>query len=432
MPGIKDTYHAIKANTVIENIQLLLTLLFVSTLAFDQKINSTLLGLSLASLLLTFRPARLLENKKSLFIFTATFLLQALALVYSSNVAEGRQIVERHLALFLLPLIYFTCFDLTPAKFNLIIKFFFVSMVAVSVYLLKHSVDQLLSSGVSFHDWFVRDNLNHAFSRPIGMHATYLSLYTAVAIFTGFHGFLFDNSWWLRILFFLSTLVLAITIILLSSRVVISSLLLVLVCVYPFYIVKLKHKAALLIAGCAIVLAFFFIMRQSSFITTRFTEKIRAEIKMTPFLAADSTYNPIYGGEMRADRWYCAAELIREKPLLGYGTGSEKDMLMKKYEKYNLQNAIVNNYDAHNQYLAFAIKAGIAGLIFFVLSILYAAYLAIKSRNLIYLSFTILFAIACVTENVLESNKGIFFFAFFNALFATRALLQLKSTQEEG
>jgi O-antigen ligase len=430
MPGIKETYQALKGYTILENIQLLFAILFVGTLALDQKTNSTLLGISLFLLLFTFRWARLLENKTALFVFTATFLVQALALSYSSNAAEGKLVIERHLALFLIPLIYLSCFNLTAVKFNLIIKFFFVSMVVVSLYLLKHSIDQLLSSGASFHDWFVRDNLNHAFSRPIGMHATYLSLYTAVAIFIGFNGFLFDNSWWLKLLFFLSTLVLAITIILLSSRMVISALLFVLLFIYPFYIVKLKHKATLLIAGCAILLAFFFIMRESSFITTRFTEKIRAEVKMTPFLQADSTYNPIYGGEMRADRWYCAAELIREKPLLGYGTGSEKDMLMKKYEKYNLQNAIVNNYDSHNQYLAFAIKAGVPGLIFFVLSVVYAIYLAIKSRSLIYLSFIVLFAIACITENVLESNKGIFFFAFFNTLFATRALLQLKSADD--
>src|SRR6218665_270166 len=350
MPGIKHTYQALKGYTVIENIQLLLTLMFVGTVALDQKINSTLLGISLASLLVTFRPARLLQNKTALLVFTGTFLIQALALLYSSNMEEGKQVMERHLAMFLVPLIYLTCFDLTAVKSRLITRFVFVSMVGICLYLLKHSVDQLLSSGVSVHDWFVRDNLDHAFSRPIGMHATYLSLYTALAVFIGFHGFLFDNSWWLKLLFFLCTLVLAITIILLSSRLVIAALLFVLIFIYPFYIAKLRHKAALLIAGCAIILAFFFIMRESSFITTRFTEKIRGEVKMTPFLAADSTYNPVYGGEMRADRWYCAAELISEKPLLGYGTGSEKDMLMQKYEKYNLQNAIVNNYDSHNQY----------------------------------------------------------------------------------
>jgi O-antigen ligase len=128
---------------------------------------------------------------------------------------------------------------------------------------------------------------------------------------------------------------------------------------------------------------------------------------------------------MRADRWYCAIELIKEKPLLGYGTGTEKDVLMQKYKKYNLQNAVVNHYDAHNQYLAFAIKGGIFGLIFFIIAIGYAIYLALASRNFLYLSFITLFAIACMTENVLESNKGIFFFAFFNTLFAANALMMM-------
>jgi len=91
---------------------------------------------------------------------------------------------------------------------------------------------------------------------------------------------------------------------------------------------------------------------------------------------------------------------------------------MKKYKKYNLQNAIVNNYDSHNQYLAYGIKGGVFGLVFFLIAVFYSLSIAIKNKSFIYLSFILLFAISCLTEDVLESNKGIFFFAFFNTFFA--------------
>lgn len=412
----------IKGYSLLERIQLLLGLLFVITITLDQKVNSVLLMAFLFSLAFSFRIEKFKAALVPILILTAGFVFSMVSLSYTSNFHEGRQVIERQLALFFIPVLFLSGFKLDRYKLLILLKCFFIAIMLISLYLIKLSVGKFMDSGVRMDEWFVRDNLYHSFAKPIGMHATYLSLYIGLAIFTGFYWLLLNNTLLVKLLIFLGLFILITTLILLSSRSVISSVLAIIFLVYPFYASGFKYKSLLVLGALIIGCISFFLVQESSFIKDRFIEKIKDEIKLKPFLKADSTYNPVYGGETRADRWFCAVELIRERPLLGFGTGSEKDVLMQKYKKYNLQNAEVNNYDAHNQYLAFTIKSGIPGLILFLLPIFYAFRLSVRRKSFIYLAFILLFSITCITENVLESNKGIFFYAFFNALFCTFCL----------
>ena len=426
---IKNTYRTILEYSTIEKLQLLFIIAFVSTLTLNIKVNNFLLIVTLFLLLLTSKISDFKSSKVTILLFVSIFIISCISLLYSSNIPEGSLVLERQLALFFIPILYYTGFKITPLKFNIVLLIYFVCIFCVCIYLLNISVESFAVSKVGIDQWFVSDNLYHSFARPIKMHATYLSLYIALGLFIGCNQMLFKTSWGLKLSIFLIMLVMVVTLILLSSRVVILSVLFILFFVYPFYTWRVKYKSLMIIAGGIVLLLSFFVVRESDFIKNRFLEKTHNEVEMTNFLKPDSNYNPIYGGENRADRWYCAIELIKEKPLLGYGTGSEKEKLMEKYRKYNLRNAIINNYDAHNQYLAYAIKGGLFNVVFFVILIIYGICIAIKYKSFIYLSFMLLFSITCLTENVLESNKGIFFFAFFNT-FLSVVLLKRKKSEE--
>jgi uncharacterized membrane protein YiaA len=54
---------------------------------------------------------------------------------------------------------------------------------------------------------------------------------------------------------------------------------------------------------------------------------------------------------------------------------------------------------------------------------IYYLLLAVKSRDLIYVSFLLLFLIGFYTENILDANKGIIFFALFNTCFGYNLVL---------
>ncbi len=427
----KDSLNTLKAYSVIESIQLILCLVFVSTITLNTRMNSGLLIAFLFFLLFTFNRLSFIKNLKPILIFTSIFLISVLTIPYSSNTKEAWLVIERQLVLLLVPFLFFSAFKLDPLKFKTILITFYTSIFLISLYLIKVANDKFTASQQTIKEWFVRENLYHSFAQPIGMHATYLSLCVALSIFIGLYYLLLNRHWLSKLVILFTTLTMVITLGMLTSRIVIVTLVVIVFFVYPFYTDKFKNRVLMLIAGISILLILFSVIRESSFISNRFLEKIDDEVKLTPFLKADSTYNPIYGGEARADRWFCAIELIKERPVLGYGTGSEKEVLMQKYHKYNLQNAIENNYDAHNQYLAFFIKSGILGILCFLMIIFYGFYIAYKSKNFLYLSFMILFSVTCITENVLESNKGIFFFAFFNAVFCSYLFFDKKRNDQK-
>src|SRR5437899_13049548 len=53
--------------------------------------------------------------------------------------------------------------------------------------------------------------------------------------------------------------------------------------------------------------------------------------------------------EPRIRRWQTAWELVKQSPLVGYGSGSEKRILMEKYFDEKLYNSYLSQLNAHNQ-----------------------------------------------------------------------------------
>jgi O-antigen ligase len=80
-----------------------------------------------------------------------------------------------------------------------------------------------------------------------------------------------------------------------------------------------------------------------------------------------------------------------------------------------------NTYNAHNQYIQTTIAYGLVGLSIFVMAVFAPVFLCYQQkRNTFYLIFLLCFAFVCVTESILELNKGIIWYSFFNSLFMFR------------
>jgi O-antigen ligase len=111
--------------------------------------------------------------------------------------------------------------------------------------------------------------------------------------------------------------------------------------------------------------------------------------------------------------------------LIGVGPGDTQDELQKCYQLDEDKNwALLYRpdfqYNAHSQYLQTFIDLGIVGLLLFLATLVVAAFIAIKHYDYLFLSFVVLFSFACLTESMLELNKGIVFFSFFISLFLNR------------
>jgi O-antigen ligase len=121
--------------------------------------------------------------------------------------------------------------------------------------------------------------------------------------------------------------------------------------------------------------------------------------------------------ETRMKRWGLELQLISHSPIVGHGGGSEKYVLKKKYFEKKFYRSYLVELNAHNQYFSFLIKAGIIGLLIYLYVLYFSFSKAIKRKDFLFLSFLILISVVSISENILDVNKGIFFYSFFLSLF---------------
>jgi O-antigen ligase len=113
---------------------------------------------------------------------------------------------------------------------------------------------------------------------------------------------------------------------------------------------------------------------------------------------------------------------------IGVGTGDVRDEIEKQYQ---IDNSILSDeyrLRAHNQFLTFLVSFGIIGLIVFVLSIIYPLFKITDSY--LYLSFVVIALLSMLTEDTLESQAGVTFFAFLNIFLLLLENRSLNSLQK--
>lgn len=123
-----------------------------------------------------------------------------------------------------------------------------------------------------------------------------------------------------------------------------------------------------------------------------------------------------YSFYQRIIYWQLAAKIIRENFWLGVGTGDVKEVYKDAYSRFQPLLGTEFQHRAHNQFLTFFISFGVIGFTFFVM----LAVVAVRRSTFHFLPLAVMFIIflSCLTEDTLESQAGVTFFAFFYSVFA--------------
>lgn len=108
-------------------------------------------------------------------------------------------------------------------------------------------------------------------------------------------------------------------------------------------------------------------------------------------------------------------DLIKEHPVFGIGTGDINNAFVNYYEDTNSSLLPQYRFRSHNQYLAITIAFGIVGLLYFLFTLLYPYFLDKRYRNYFYSIFMMILLLSMFTEDTIESQVGVTFFAFFNS-----------------
>ncbi|MBI4699334.1 MAG: O-antigen ligase family protein [Nitrospirae bacterium] len=149
----------------------------------------------------------------------------------------------------------------------------------------------------------------------------------------------------------------------------------------------------------------------------------------------DNEFKSAMGFSDRTVRWRATLDIIKERPLLGYGSGMKKfqnivqwDKFMSKWKRdnpeiYDFYRPLKNQfYPPHNMFLEIAFQFGIIGLLSFLLFIYLYSYQLIKTTitlkdfnfSVILIGGTLLsFMIMGLMNNELGTTSGKFLFVVF-------------------
>lgn len=357
------------------------------------------------------------ENLKNIFsrpvlLMISLFLLGAIAISYSPDKQEGLNVTTRQLAILLFPvLLAITGLDLEKYRMNLLLIFGF-TCVGTVLYLYAEAVRTILYFGLKASSLFTTPFMNHNFSQPIGIHATYLSMYAAFSLLVFLYLLITQKKSPVTVFYVFCAVVLFAGLIQLSSRAVVIAFLMVINFGFTFFLFSGKRRWTFFLITTLLSATTVAIIWNVDSFKTRYVSELKTDLTNNATIVENF--------EPRLARWDAITEIIKGSPLIGYGTGAEKKLLKEKYYEKQLYISYLNEFNTHNEYLGILVKTGLVGLLLF-LYILYTGFAAaIRRKDLLFLSFMILVSVVALSENVIELNKGIFFYAFFLSFFLGR------------
>jgi hypothetical protein len=119
----------------------------------------------------------------------------------------------------------------------------------------------------------------------------------------------------------------------------------------------------------------------------------------------------------RMEFWKAATGIIKNNLVAGVGTGDVPKAFQDQYVEMNTQLAKEWRLRAHNQYLTMAVAFGITGLVWFLVTLIYPLVVQVRKTDVLYVSFSIISIMSMFTEDTLETQAGVTFFALFTSLF---------------
>lgn len=116
----------------------------------------------------------------------------------------------------------------------------------------------------------------------------------------------------------------------------------------------------------------------------------------------------------RLEFWRTGWAIFSQHPWCGVGTGDLKHKFKEQYIQDQTRLDERNQLRAHNQYLTMFITYGIVGGLMFIVILLYPLFWKSVRDNRIFISFLLIYLLSFLTEDTLETQVGVTFFALFH------------------
>jgi O-antigen ligase len=339
----------------------------------------------------------------------SVLLLTAACTIYSSNKPEAFVEWGRQAIVLLFPLLFcFTRLELKKYRSRLLLGFSLIGTLTVT-WLFWDAFHTIRYYGLPLSSITSHAFNNHNFAAPIGMHATFLSMQLTIALVYLISVLINKHNTYARIFYLLCIGMLTAGIFQLSSKSIFFCLFFLINLAVPYFLLKGKSRIRFFIlSGSLSLLAIIGVFNIKSF-KERLITNLQADLSSPK---AEDRFDP------RLARWDAAYELIRKSPVIGYGSGTEISLLHEVYFKKKYYNSFLNRLNAHNQYLSFLLKSGIIGLLVYLGTLAFGFKSALANKDMLFFSFMMVITFVSFSENFLDVEKGVIFYAFFFSFFS--------------
>lgn len=339
---------------------------------------------------------------KYLFLNSSLLLVYLLSLFYTEDLPYGFKKISSSLSLIAFPLIYASmskrCLDYILERRFKLMWYFIIATITLCMgafirFYLHYNFQDVLVHYVNI----IRTDLFGWKINPI-----YLSMHICVAII--FSMFLLNKgmNWKKLLVLFVINLFFIFFLLLLIKKGPLIALLLV----SGFLVLMLKNRIlyVLYIAGAL-----------SLFVTIVYVPKVNA--RFSELLQVQDTDESMTNStNIRYSIYQCVLRVIPDAGFFGYGIGDGKNELIDCYES-DIAFLADHKYNSHNQFLGIILKVGYFGLFCFIIFLLFHLVKAFSTKNYLLIAVLLFYCIVMFSENILERENGVLYFALFVNLF---------------
>ncbi|PQJ33159.1 O-antigen polymerase [Nonlabens arenilitoris] len=342
-----------------------------------------------------FRWSNFLLNSSLIFIY-------AISLIYTEDVEYGIRKISTASTLLIFPLIFSfmskRCIRYILDKRYMLMWLFIVATVLLCIgAFLKFMTHYSFNDSILHYPNIIRSDLGGWKIHPI-----YLSMHIGVSVIFSLVIFNKGVNWKRLLCLILLDIILIIFLMIMIKKGPIIALILGI----AFLTLVFKNKKLFIISGLVAAVIICTIAVNPK-VQSRFAELLQVQNAKDDITSSTNIRYSIY---------QCAFDMLPDAGLIGYGIGDGKNVLIECFQE---QAAFLasHKYNSHNQYLGLVLNVGYLGLILFVVFLLYHMIRAFSRKNYLLIAVVLFYCMVMFSENILERENGVWFFALFVNLF---------------
>jgi O-antigen ligase len=384
-------------------------LLFMASLPFDMFYSHVILISYAIHTLINLNKTSLKRlYDRRILILQSVFMVTLLSTIYTIKPHEAFQAWGGQITIFLIPIVFWiNPFDVKKYRLQLLTGFALVCTATIA-YLFIDALITIRHYHLPFIMLFSGAFTNHNFSEPINIHATFFSMQVVIALVYLLSLLVKEAGKYKKLFYLLCCTVLLAGIIQLSSKSIFVVLAVVINVAFPYFLLTGKKRVQFIITSITLTMLIAGGITFSGNLRERYITSLTDDLsKSVPGQTTDT----------RLARWQVTYGLIKRSPVIGYGAGSEIGLLQDGFYQHKLYNSYLNKLNTHSEYLSFLLKSGIIGLLIYWGTLTYGFRAALLRKDIFLFTFMLLIAVVSLSENLLDVDKGIIFYAFFFTFF---------------